>query len=81
MAKLKFTYAKLKGRIIEKFGSQREFAKAVGISECSMTAKLRGHTYFTQPEIFKIIKILDIDPGMVTYYFFTVEVEKPKLKG
>jgi len=66
-----FSYAKLKGRIIEKFGSQRDFAKAIGISECSMTAKLRGHTYFSQPEIFKIVKALDIDPKAVTSYFFT----------
>ena len=71
MQKPKFSYAKLKGRIVEKYGSQRDFAKAIGISECSMTAKLRGHTYFSQPEIFKIVKVLDIDPKMVTSYFFT----------
>lgn len=71
MQKPTFSYAKLKGRIIEKFGSQRDFAKALGISEGSMTNKMTGHTFFSQTEIYRAIEVLDIDPKMVTSYFFT----------
>ena len=38
------TYAKLKGRIVEKYGSQREFAKAIGISEVAMSRKMNCET-------------------------------------
>ena len=72
MQKPKFSYAKLKGRIVEKYGSQRDFAKALGISECSMTQKMNGHSFFSQTEIYRAIEILDIDPRTVTSYFFTV---------
>ena len=72
MARPKFSYSKLKGRIVEKCGTQRAFAELLGISECSLTSKLRGNTFFSQPEMFRAIDILDIDPNDVTLYFFTV---------
>lgn len=34
-----YRYNKLRGRIIEKFGTQEKFAKAVGISENSLSKK------------------------------------------
>jgi hypothetical protein len=70
MNKIRFNYAKLKGRITEKCGSQKAFAELLGISEGTLTSKLQGHTYFTQTEVFRSIKILDLDPGSVTLYFF-----------
>jgi len=72
MKKVKFVYAKLKGRITEKCGTQKAFAEILGITEGTLTSKLLGHTYFTQREIWKAIKILDIDPSEVTLYFFAV---------
>jgi hypothetical protein len=53
MEKIKFNYSKLKGRIIEKCGSQKAFAELLGITEGTLTSKLLGYTYFTQDEIFK----------------------------
>jgi hypothetical protein len=72
MTKVKFSYSKLRGKIKEKFGSQKAFAEALGITEGTLTSKLQGYTYFTQNEIFRSIKILGIDPDKVTLYFFTV---------
>ena len=46
-----YNYDKLKGRIVEKFGSQVAFAKALGISEKTISNKLSGKRYFTQLEI------------------------------
>lgn len=72
MEKIKFDYSKLKGRIIEKCGTQKAFAELLGINVSTLTSKLLGYTYFTQDEIMKSIEILEIVPSEVCIYFFTV---------
>ena len=72
MERAKFNYSKLKGRITEKFGTQKAFAELLEITEGTLTSKLLGYTYFTQDEILRSIRILDIDPRDATLYFFTV---------
>lgn len=74
MDKLNFDYSKLSGRIREKYGSQRAFAEALGITEATFSNKITGLYYFTQPEIKKSVKLLDLEPGSVTDYFFTLKV-------
>lgn len=74
MERVRFDYSRLKGRIVEKFGSQKMFAKSLGISESTLTAKLAGTTYFRQGEILRSMKILDINPVYTTDYFFTERV-------
>ena len=72
MEKIKFNYSKLKGRITEKCDSQKAFSDLLGISEGTLTSKLKGYTYFTQEEIMKSIDILDIEQPKLALYFFTV---------
>lgn len=67
-----FKYNKLRGRIIEKFGSIREFAKAYGISLNSMSKKLNGKTAISTNDIVKMAKLLDIKPSEYHEYFFAV---------
>lgn len=43
--------------------SQRALSKAVGISQASVSAKLRGHVGITIPELMRIAGALDVDPG------------------
>lgn len=74
MDKLVFDYSKLRGRIIEKYGYIKEFAKAVGIAPTSLSLKLNNKLYFSQAEIRRAIDMLDIEPGSVTSYFFTVRL-------
>ena len=81
MEKIFFDYSKLIGRIHEKFGSQKAFAKALGVTAATLSNKLTGIYYFSQHEIERCIVLLEIEPGDVTEYFFTVRVEKPKQKG
>lgn len=69
---MRFNYSKLKGRIIEICGMQKVFATRLGVSECALTSKLTGHTYFTQGEIKKATEILFIDQRDIYAYFFTV---------
>ena len=72
MKKIKFDYSKLKGRITEKCGTQRAFADLLGITEGTLTSKLRGYSYFTQDEIYRSMRILDVELTKATLYFFTV---------
>ena len=55
-----YNYDKLKGRIVEKFGSQVAFAKALGISEKTISNKLSGKRYFTQLEISRSVSLLGL---------------------
>lgn len=74
MKKVFFDYSKLAGRIREKFGTQKVFAEKMGMSEGTVSMKLSNYYYFSQAEIEKAIKLLDLEPGTVTEYFFTVKV-------
>ena len=67
---MNFTYNKLKGRIVEVFGSQAEFSKNIGLSEQSVTAKLAGRTGFSQEDIIKWCESLNIDQHDIGLYFF-----------
>lgn len=39
-------FSKLKGRIVEKYGSQRAFARHIGITEQTVTNKIKGKQHF-----------------------------------
>ena len=69
--KTPFSYSKLKGRIVEVYGSQAEFAKAYGISENVLSRKMRNKTRFTSDDIIRMTEMLDIDIADVGAYFFT----------
>ena len=71
-----YDYNKLKGKIIEKFGSQLEFAKAMNWSERTTTLKLNSKVYWKQPEINKAMKLLQIPNDELQIYFFTQVVQK-----
>jgi len=68
---VKFSYNKLRGRIVEICGTQSEFAKRVGQSEQIICAKLSGNSAFTQDNIIAWSNVLDIDQGDIGSYFFT----------
>lgn len=65
-----FNYSKLRGRIIEMYGSQRTFAEKINISNETLSRKLTGKTYFRQDEIYKISELLGIKTEQVDSYFF-----------
>ena len=65
-----YSYDKLRGRIIEKFGSQGEFAKKVGISPTSVSLKMTGKTGFSQAEMVWWGELLDIPVEEYGKYFF-----------
>lgn len=65
-----FDYRKLKGRIIEMFGSQSAFSKALCRSERTVSLKLNGKIPWTQVEICNAAKLLKIDISDIQEYFF-----------
>lgn len=73
---MEFKYNKLRGRIVEIYGSQVEFAKKIGQSEQIITAKLAGRSSFTQDNIITWSEALDIDQNDIGNYFFARELSK-----
>lgn len=66
-----FYYNKLKGRIKEICGTNEEFAKRMDLSLATVSTKLNNKSQWTQPEIFKAVSVLSIDPSEIPAYFFT----------
>jgi len=80
MDRVAFDYSKLKGKIVEVLGNQSNYAKALGLSETSITNKLNNAVYFTQGEIITTVDVLHIELEEISTYFFTKKVEKSKLE-
>lgn len=66
-----YTYNKLRGRIIEKFGSQDKFAEKIGISKNSLSLKMTGKVGISQLDMEKWSKLLDIEKAEFSEYYFT----------
>lgn len=71
-----FDYQKLKGRIIEKFKSQGEFARVFGCSQNTLSLKLNNKLRFTTDDIITIVELLNIPKYEIGEYFFTILVKK-----
>lgn len=69
-----FDFNKLRGRIKEKFGSESEFAKKMGLSRSTMSQKLNNVWDFSSSEIIKACDLLDIGYNDIPAYFFTIKV-------
>ena len=67
---MNYKYDRLRGRIIEKYGSQEKFAETIGMSSNSMSKKMNGRTGFSQRDIVKWSHLLDIKAPEYGEYFF-----------
>ena len=70
---MKFKNNKLRGKIKEVFGSEREFAEALGISYNTLSGKINNKYEWKQSEIYKACKILNIPKEEIHAYFFEEE--------
>ncbi len=68
-------YRKLKGKIVEVFGTQANFAKEIGYSERTISQKINGRVDFTQSDIVNMTRILGIKDDEIPAYFFTNKVQ------
>lgn len=65
-----YDYCKLRGRITEKYGSQKKFAKTVGTSAQTVSSKLNCRAEFSKKDILKWCEALDISIDEIPVYFF-----------
>lgn len=65
-----FDYSKLRGKIREVYGTQFDFAEAMGMSAVSLSEKLNNKTQFTQKEIDEACELLQIKKEEIPIYFF-----------
>ena len=70
-----FDYSKLRGKIVEKFGTQTEFSKAMNLSERTISLKLNGGRAWKQDEICRAVGLLELSNEDIQDYFFTLKVQ------
>ena len=70
-----FNYNKLRGRIVEIYGSQIEFAKAMKWSERTLSLKMNGKIPWKQTDIVTAVRLLGLSETDIQEYFFAVEVQ------
>lgn len=58
---MSFEYNKLRGRIVEKYGSLAKFVEKLDISYVAASNKLNGKAGFSQSDIVEWCELLDID--------------------
>lgn len=74
-----FDYSKLRGRIKEIFGTQDDYADAIGLGRVSVSQRLNNQLDFSQQEMFKSAEVLRFPKGQIPEYFFTTKVQKGEL--
>ncbi len=70
---MKFDYARLKGLIIEKFGTQERFAKAMGMNPATLSLKLNNQSYFASDEMFRACTLLGVPKVQIPFLFFVLD--------
>lgn len=71
MLEQRYDYSELKGDIKRRFGTQSAFAKAIGISEPTLSLKLNNNADWSQDEMEAAITLLDANIEKIIPYFFT----------
>lgn len=66
-----YKYRKLRGRIIEKYGSIRNFSEYLDLSIVSVSKKLNCKSGLSQEDMDTWAKMLDIELSEYGEYFFT----------
>lgn len=65
------TYAKLRGRIVERYGTQADFARVIGISTNAMSNKMTCKAGISQDDMALWAELLEIDRRSYWEFFFT----------
>ena len=74
---MKFDHSKLRGRIVERFGTCANFAEAAGYTKAQLTARLNNAVHFDTVEILALCvpALLDIAAHDIPVYFFAPEFD------
>lgn len=71
-----FDHSELRGRIIEKFGTQKKFAQAMGVSDRTLSLKMNNAIFFRQDEIAKATELLELSISDANEYFLLRKLKK-----
>lgn len=71
----KFDYSKLSGRIVEKYGTRKAFAKAVNMTESTLSNKLNHRSSVMTGDILTWASALGISTEEIGSYFFAQKVQ------
>lgn len=71
---MQFDFSKLEGRIVEKFGTRRDFAEGMGLTPQQLHYRLTSVVSFKMTEVVKACDLLDIESDQVVAYFFNRKV-------
>jgi hypothetical protein len=71
-----YDYSKLKGRIVEKFGTIAEFSTHLSISKVSLSMKLNNKIEISRKDIMEWSKLLDIVPEEYGYFYFNQKLNE-----
>ena len=67
----KYNYSKLRGRMVEMFGTIEKTCEAAKLRRDMVSMALNGKRLFTQPEISVLSDVLQIPSTEIGLYFFT----------
>ena len=70
-----FNYAKLTGKIVEVFGSQKAYSQFMGWAERTTSLKLNNKARFKQDEILKTVEGLGLEMCEIPDYFFKLNAQ------
>ena len=73
---MKFSVAKLRGRIIEVFGTIDSFAEKADCSRAFVSSYLNHKSVLNQKTIVKWAGLLNLSDNDIPIYFFTLEVDE-----
>lgn len=71
-----FEYSELIRLIKYKFGTQDNFAKALGLGRVSLSQRLNNKLEFSQDEILKAANLLELPKESIPRYFFKEKIQK-----
>lgn len=72
---MSFDYSKLRGRIVEKYGTLEAFANAINLSNHTVSKYINNKIPWKQTNIEAAVRALDIQPEDIPSYFFTPSVQ------
>lgn len=71
MVKTKMDFSKLRGRIVEKYGTMAKFSTAIDFGRPKLSEKMNSKRYFNTNDILLLCDRLDIPKEEIGDYFFT----------
>ncbi|WP_125589725.1 DUF739 family protein [Companilactobacillus jidongensis] len=73
---MKYDYSSLSGKIVEKYGTQYNFSRAMGLSERTISLKLNDQVSWKDTEIVKAVNLLNLNVSEIPKYFFKQKVHE-----